>query len=211
MNNTTELVFILDKSGSMIGLEKDTIGGFNSLLDKRRKAGDKTLVTTVLFNHTPSFLYVNKDIMTVPEMTEMDYRVGGSTALLDAIGETIGYVTTKIESMGDLRPGHILCVITTDGLENSSREYSFNEIKNLVEAKRRAGWEFIFLGANIDAIEVASRCGIRRTTTANYVSDRKGMDLNFEAINKAVDSFMHGSIDPSWSEDVEKYHDERKK
>lgn len=208
-NNTTELVFILDKSGSMAGLEEDTIGGFNALLEKQKKEEGKTYVTTVMFNNRPTFVHGSKDLMSIKPLTSEDYRVGGSTALLDAIGETINKVSNRIMVMDREKPSKVLCVITTDGLENSSREYSYARIKELVEAKTKEGWEFIFLGANIDSFSVATSLGIKRSNTSNYVSDSDGTKLNFLAMNFAIQSFRKGEIDPSWNKEVEDYNKEK--
>lgn len=208
-NNTTELVFILDKSGSMSGLEEDTIGGFNALLEKQKKEEGKTYVTTVMFNNRPTFVHDNENLMSIKPLTSEDYRVGGSTALLDAIGETINKVSNRIMVMDREKPSKVLCVITTDGLENSSREYSYARIKELVEAKTKEGWEFIFLGANIDSFSVATSLGIKRSNTSNYVSDSDGTKLNFLAMNFAIQSFRKGGIDPSWNKEVEDYNKEK--
>ena len=169
-NNTTELVFILDKSGSMAGMEKDTIGGFNSMIEKQKQAEGKAYVSTVLFSNASQILHDRKDVTEIAPLTETDYRVGGGTALLDAIGETINHIGSihKYIRPEDV-PQRTVFVITTDGMENVSRIYSHNKIKAMIkEQEEKHGWEFIFLAANIDAGEVAESMGIRRDRAVNY-------------------------------------------
>lgn len=187
----TELVFILDKSGSMTGLEKDTIGGFNSMLAKQKKAGGECRVTTVLFDDTYELLHDRIDLQAVRPMMERDYETGGSTALLDAVGRTIHKIgTAQRRTTEEYRADHVLFVIITDGEENASREYSAQKIKDMIERqKTKYGWEFVFLGANIDAVETAERYGISADRAADYVADKVGTKLNFCVMSDAVLEF----------------------
>ena len=157
----TELVFILDRSGSMSGLETDTIGGFNAMLEKQRKAPGDALVTTVLFDHCSELLHDRIPLAGVANLTERDYFVRGSTALLDALGSAIRKIAhAHIHTAKEFRPGKTVFVIITDGMENSSREYTAEAVRAMIEREKEYGWEFFFLGANIDAIGAASRIGI---------------------------------------------------
>lgn len=176
-NKLTELVFILDRSGSMSGLEKETISGFNELLAKQKLEKGKALVTTVLFDHAIDFLYEEQPLEETKTLTDKEYFVRGSTALLDAIGQTINKVRAngKAAKAKGLKPDQVIFVITTDGYENSSEEYSYTKIKKMVEDRRKKGWEFIFLGANIDAIGTASRMGMSKDMAADYVNDEVGI------------------------------------
>ena len=186
--NLTELVMILDRSGSMGGLESDTIGGYNSMLKKQREAEGEVLVSTVLFDDRVEVLYDRVPLEKLPQMTEKEYYVRGCTALLDAVGGSVRHIgiVHKYAREED-RPEKTIFVITTDGLENASREYSYDRVKKMVERqKEKYGWEFLFLGANIDAIETAGRFGITADRAANYHSDRKGTALNYEVLADAV-------------------------
>ena len=156
--NLTELVFILDRSGSMGGLESDTIGGFNSLLEKQKKVEGKCNLTTVLFDHDYELLHDRINIQAVSPLTEKDYYVRGSTALLDAVGRTISKIEHVQETTAEeYRAGKVMFVIITDGMENASREYTTKKVKSMIEAEKEKGWEFVFLGANMDAVETARR------------------------------------------------------
>ena len=173
--NKVECVFILDRSGSMAGLESDTINGFNGLLNKQRTQEGEALITTVLFDHDYELLHDRIDIKLINNISEKEYYVRGSTALLDAIGLTIDKIgnVQKITRVED-RAQKVLFVITTDGMENSSHKYSYSRIKHMIEnQKSKYNWEFIFMGANIDAIEMASRFGIDSDRAVNYKSDKK--------------------------------------
>ena len=187
----TELVFILDKSGSMSGLERDTIGGFNSMLAKQWAVEGECRITTVLFDNRLELLHDRIDLRAVSQMTEREYTVGGSTALLDAMGSTIHkLIRAQKNTAEDFRAEKVLFVIITDGEENSSREYSADRVRELVEhEKSKYGWEFVFLGANIDAVGTAERFGIRADRTADYVRDARGTELNFAAMSEAVTHF----------------------
>lgn len=186
--NLTELVFILDRSGSMSGLESDTVGGFNSMLQKQRAVDGECRITTVLFNHSCKLLHDRIDIRAVNPMTDKEYQVGGSTALIDAIGMTINKIVNVRKSTADeYRAEKVMFVIITDGEENSSREYSAEKVKAMIEReKEKYGWEFVFLGANIDAVQTAGRFGISADRAVDYVPDSEGTTLNFEMMSEAV-------------------------
>lgn len=198
----TELVFILDKSGSMSGLEKDTIGGFNSMLEKQKAPQDECRITTVLFDNNYFLLHDRIDIHAVSAITEKEYYVGGSTALLDAIGKTIDkIVNVQCNTAEDFRAEKILFVIITDGEENSSCKYSCEEIKKMIELrKEKNNWEFIFLGANIDAIKTAGRFGIGSNRSANYLSDKTGTKLCYEAVSKSVSAIRNDENEDSFDD-----------
>ncbi|MCD7885629.1 MAG: VWA domain-containing protein [Lachnospiraceae bacterium] len=183
----TELVFILDKSGSMSGLEKDTIGGFNSMLEKQKALAGECRITTVLFDNHYQLLHDRIDLRAVRPMTEREYYVGGSTALLDAIGRTIQKLVSVQRSVAEeYRADKVLFVIITDGEENSSREYSLSKVRQMIEhEKEKYGWEFLFLGANMDAVTTAGRFGISPDRAMDYVPDARGTELNFRAVAEA--------------------------
>lgn len=212
-NNTTELVFILDRSGSMSGFESDTIGGFNSILNKQKKTDSKCYVTTVLFSDHSKLLHDRVDISEVKPLTDDDYRVGGCTALLDAVGKAIRHIAKihKYARPEDV-PEKTLFVITTDGYENASRHFDADEVKRMVEhEKEKYGWEFIFLGADIDAVETAGRIGIDRSRAANYRKDRVGNETMFCSVNEAITMTRAcAPIDESWKADVDRDFEERK-
>ena len=189
-NNITELVFILDRSGSMSGLESDTIGGFNSMIEKQKKEEGEAWVSTVLFDHESVVLHDRVKLADVPRMTSRDYSVRGSTALLDAIGGAIHHIGNihKYARPEDV-PAHTLFVITTDGMENASRRYDSDQVKAMVQRQKdKYGWEFLFLGANIDAVETARHFGIDEDRAVTYRSDAAGTALNYEAVSDAVSS-----------------------
>ena len=187
-NNVTELVFILDKSGSMAGLEKDTIGGFNAMIEKQKKEDGACYVSTVLFSDESQMLHDRLPLEQVPQMTDRDYEVCGCTALLDAIGDCIRHIENihKYARAEDL-PAHTLFVITTDGQENASHRYTGEKIKKMIgRQKEKYGWEFLFLGANIDAAGEARRFGISADRAVNYNCDKEGTALNYDVIGEAV-------------------------
>ena len=189
-NKLTELVFILDKSGSMAGLESDTIGGFNAMIEKQRREEGDCLVSTVLFNHQSTVLHDRIPLEQVPVMTPADYFVGGSTALVDAIGSAIHHVKNihKYARPEDV-PGHTVFVITTDGMENASTRYPADRVRAMIGAQKAgAGWEFLFIGANIDAVETAARFGIGADRAANYVADPTGTQTLYDSVSDAVAS-----------------------
>ncbi len=187
----TEMVFILDKSGSMAGLEKDTIGGFNSMLASQKKMDGECRVTTVLFDNCYELLRDRIDIRAVSPMTDREYRVGGSTALLDAIGLTIEKLAAVQKNTAEaFRAENVMFVIITDGEENSSRRFSSDKVKAMIEQeKEKYGWEFVFLGANIDAVETAGRFGIAPDRAVDYVPDGQGTELNFRMMSETVADF----------------------
>lgn len=204
MSNSTELVVILDRSGSMQRLAEDTIGGFNSLIENQRKLEGKCTVTTVLFDNKVEILYQGKDIKEVPTLTSKEYFARGSTALLDAIGITINETNSKISSMKEEKPNKVLVAITTDGLENSSNEYSYSSIKSLIEEKKKLGWDFIFLGANIDAIGEANKFGIERDMAMNIKATKVGQRHAFESINRAAyNARFSNAISSDWKDTQE--------
>ncbi|MEY2193724.1 hypothetical protein AB7942_13450 [Neobacillus sp. BF23-41] len=210
----TELVFILDKSGSMAGLEADTIGGYNAMLKKQQKAEGEAIVTTVLFNHEYELFHDRINVRGISPITEEDYQVGGTTALLDPIGFTIQkFVNVQKRTSEDERAEKVLFVITTDGMENASREFTADKIKKMVQhQKEKYGWEFLFLGANIDAISTAARFGIDEDFAVDYHADNKGTQLNYEAVNEAVVNLRSGKkIDRSWKKGIEKDYNRRSK
>lgn len=210
--NLTELVFILDRSGSMSGLERDTIGGFNSMLEKQKKESGEAFVTTVLFDDKYKLLHDRNDIKRVNAITEKEYYVRGSTALLDAIGITINNIGIALSDTNEEeRPGKVLFVIITDGMENSSREFSYEKIKEMVEhQKSKYAWDFIFLGANIDAIMTAGSFGISADRAANFVSDSSGTQLNYRVVSEAVSCIRKGrNVDASWKSEIEKDYKKR--
>ncbi len=211
--NLTELVMILDRSGSMAGLERDTIGGYNSMLRKQREADGEVLVSTVLFDDRSRVLYDRVPLDRLPQMTEKEYYVRGCTALLDALGGAIHHIGHVHKYAHDEdRPEKTIFVITTDGMENASREYSYNRVKKMVERqKEKYGWEFLFLGANMDAIETAGRFGISADRAANYNSDHEGTALNYEVLAETVCE-MRVSASPigaSWKKRIDEDYERR--
>lgn len=186
--NLTELVFILDRSGSMAGLEGDTIGGFNAMIEKQKKEPGEAFVSTVLFDNVSEVIHDRVDIQKIEPMTDRDYYVRGCTALLDAVGKAIHHIGNVHKyAREEDRPEKTLFVITTDGMENASRQYTYDRLKAMIERqKEKYGWEFIFLGANIDAAKEAARFGIDADRTANYHADTIGTAVIYEAMSEAV-------------------------
>ena len=186
--NLTEIVFILDRSGSMAGLEDDTIGGFNAMIEKQKKEPGEALVSTVLFDNESEVIHDRVDIQRIKPMTRNEYHVRGCTALLDAVGGTIHHIGNVHKyAREEDRPEKTLFVITTDGMENASRKYSYEKLKAMIQRqKEKYGWEFLFLGANIDAAREASRFGISADRAANYHADSKGTNVIYETINEAI-------------------------
>lgn len=204
--NLTELAFILDRSGSMSGLEDDTIGGYNAMLKKQQKEPGEAVVTTVLFDDQYDLLHDRINIKGVRPITDKEYFVRGSTALLDAIGETIHKIgNAQMNTSENLQADKVLFIITTDGMENASHEYTYEKIKALVERqKEKFGWEFIFLGANIDAVATAAKFGIHADRAANYHADGEGTELNYMAVSEAVSNFRSkNAISADWKANVE--------
>ena len=217
--NLTELVFILDRSGSMAGLESDTIGGFNSMISKQQKGEGEVLVSTVLFDDQCEVIHDRVKISEVKKMTEDDYYVRGCTALLDAVGGAIHHIGNVHKyAREEDRPAKTLFIITTDGLENASRQYSIKDVKRMIERqKEKYNWEFLFLGANIDAIEVAGSMGISRDRAANYNSDSVGTAINFECLEAAVTrvrkckstEIVNALADGAWKAAIDKDYEKR--
>ena len=212
-NNTTELVFILDRSGSMAGLESDTIGGFNALIEKQRKEDGECYVSTVLFDNVSEVLHDRIPLKDVPKMTEADYTVRGCTALIDAIGGAIHHIGNihKYARPEDV-PAHTMFVITTDGLENASHRYSSAEVKKMIEReKEQYGWEFLFIGANIDAVETAGNIGIGRDRAVNYRADKQGTQVLYETVSATIGMQRRaGVINDDWGKKIEDDNKNRK-
>lgn len=203
----TELAFILDKSGSMSGLETDTIGGFNALLTKQKAIDGECHITTVLFDNNYELLHDRLDIKAVSLITEKEYQVGGTTALLDAIGITINKIgNVQKNTAEDFRAEKVMFVIITDGQENASNSYTVEKIREMIEnQKTKYGWEFIFLGANIDAVQTAGNFGISADRAMDYLGDSKGTNLNFKVMSKTVATFREsGKIDEASFEEIRK-------
>ena len=203
--NLTEIVFILDRSGSMSGLEADTIGGFNSMIEKQRKADGEALVSTVLFDNMSEVIHDRVNIHDIKPMTDRDYTVRGCTALLDAIGGAIHHIGNihKYARPEDV-PEHTMFVITTDGQENASHRYTSEQVKKMIERqKEKYGWEFLFIGANIDAVETAARYGISRDRSVNYNADGEGTHILYESVAKAVCNVRASApLSADWSEEI---------
>ncbi len=212
--NINELVFILDKSGSMSGLESDTIGGYNAMLKRQLGEPGEAIVTTVLFDDNYELLHDRINIKGIRPITEKEYFVGGCTALLDAIGKTIHKIgNAQRHTSEEQQADKVIIVITTDGMENASQEYTYEKIKNMIERqKEKYGWEFIFLGANIDAIFTAERIGICANRAANYNADGEGTRLNYEAVSFAVSEFRASRpITDSWKAEIDEDFTRRNK
>lgn len=210
----TEIVFILDKSGSMSGLEADTIGGYNSFLERQKKEEGEAYVSTVLFSDTNSVIHDRVPISKIEPMNDKQYSVGGCTALLDAIGGAIKHIGNVHKyAREEDRPEKTVFVITTDGQENSSRVYDYEKIKKLVKKQQeKYGWEFIFLGANIDAITEAGRLGIASNRAVRYECDGVGTMLNFECMSESIANFrVAESMPENWKEKIENYHSKKNK
>ncbi|MDF2906054.1 MAG: hypothetical protein K0R34_1375 [Herbinix sp.] len=210
--NLTELVFILDRSGSMSGLERDTIGGYNAVLEKQKKEAGEVNVTTILFDDKIEQLHKRVALKGLQLLTDKEYYVRGCTALLDAIGQTVEYMSNVQKyAKEEERAEKVLFIITTDGQENSSKEYSQSTIRRMIERQKELyRWEFLFLGANIDAIATARQFGIDEEYAANYVADATGTELNFKAMNMAISCCREeGIVRKSWKEEVERDYKSR--
>jgi len=212
-NDITELVFILDRSGSMGGLEKDTIGGFNAMIEKQQKQEGRCYVSTVLFDHETQVLHDRLDLKKVQKMTDKDYTVRGSTALMDAIGDAVHHIGNvhKYARPEDV-PEHTMFVITTDGMENSSHRYSAQQVREMVERqKKKYGWEFIFIGANIDAVETASRMGIDADRAVDYHADARGTAVVYDTVSEVVGNVRAAApLSADWSQKLKKDYNSRK-
>ena len=218
----TELVFILDRSGSMSGLESDTIGGFNGLIEKQKQEEGKARVSVVLFDDTTEVIYDRKKLKKIEPMTEDQYYVRGCTALLDALGGAINYIGNLHRDMDpDKCPEKTLFVITTDGMENASQHYSYKDIKYMIERqKKRYGWEFLFLGANIDAAAEASKIGIKASRAVTFENDSEGHQLNYRVLSETIGSVRRAKScadasamfdDGEWQDEIRKDYKKRHK
>ena len=212
-NNITEIVFILDRSGSMAGLEKDTIGGFNSLIEKQKKEEGTAYISTVLFDNDSEVLHDRVPLDKIKPMTEEDYYVRGCTALLDAVGGAIHHIGNvhRYARPEDV-PGKTLFIITTDGMENASRRYTAEKVKTMIKNRQKCfGWEFLFLGANIDAVSTASKFGIERDMAVDYNCDKEGTALNYEVLSDTISQVRCCSapISKSWKKRIEEDYKNR--
>ena len=186
--NLTELVFILDRSGSMAGLEGDTIGGFNAMIEKQKREPGEAYVSTILFDNNSTVIHDRVDIQKISHLTRKDYYVRGCTALLDAVGKAIHHIGNVHKyAREEDRPEKTMFIITTDGMENASRQYNYERVRKMIEhEKEKYGWEFLFLGANIDAVGMANRFGIGEDRAVNFHSDSQGTALNYEVMCEAI-------------------------
>ncbi len=211
--NLTEMVFILDKSGSMAGLEADTIGGFNSMIERQKRQEGDALVSTVLFSDASKVIHDRADIRTLAPLTDREYFVGGCTALIDAIGSAIHHIGNvhKYAREEDV-PEHTIFVVTTDGMENASHRYTSDEVKQMVKRQtEKYGWEFLFLGANIDAVKTAARFGIGEDRAVRFHSDPSGQRLNYEAVGDAVCCVRADApLGRDWKKRIEEDYEARK-
>ena len=211
--NLTEIVFILDRSGSMSGLEADTIGGFNSLIRKQRAEEGEAIISTVLFDNFSEVIHDRVPLDKITEMTRKDYYVRGCTALLDAVGGAVHHIGNVHKyAREEDRPEHTLFVITTDGMENASRRYSYEEVRRMIQRqKEKYGWEFIFLGANIDAAKEAARFGIHADRAVNYHCDSEGTALNYEVVAETICDFRAcRPIQADWKQRIDEDFRKRK-
>ncbi len=210
-NDMTELVFILDKSGSMSGLESDTIGGFNSLIRKQRGETGRCFVSTVLFSNNSEVIHDRVPLEDISDMTKKDYFTSGCTALLDAVGDAVKHISMVHRYIrSEDVPARTLFVITTDGMENASRKYSAKDVKKLIKSKEKDGWEFVFIGANIDSVQTADNIGIRQENAVNYHADKKGTRVLYEAVSAQVSSVRNRKA-PSlaWRESLDEDYNSR--
>ena len=213
--NLTEIVFILDRSGSMAGLEDDTIGGFNAMIEKQKGEPGEAVISTVLFDHESVVIHDRVDVKRIKPMTRKEYYVRGCTALLDAVGGAIHHIGNvhKYAREKD-RPEKTLFVITTDGMENASRKYSYEKLRAMIDRqKEKYGWEFLFLGANIDAAKEAARFGITADHAANYHADKTGTEVIYETVNEAICQVRQcaAPLSASWKQRVDEDYQKRGK
>ena len=204
--NLTELVFILDRSGSMAGLEADTIGGFNGMIERQKEMEGGALVSTVLFSGESAVIYDRVDLRRIEPMTRRQYYVGGPTALIDAIGGAIHHIGNVHKyAREEDRPERTVFVITTDGMENASHRYTSEQVKAMVKRqKEKYGWEFLFLGANIDAVETAAHFGIAEDRAVTFHNDSRGQALNYQAVSQAVCAMRrHQPLSGAWKAEIE--------
>ena len=210
--NLTELVFILDRSGSMSGMEADTIGGFNAMIDKQRGEPGEALVSTVLFDDRAQVVHDRLALERVPNLTRKEYFVRGTTALLDALSDAIHHIANvhKYAREEDV-PEHTLFVVTTDGMENASRRHTSDDVRALIERQKERGWEFLFLGANIDAIATAKRFGIGEERAANFHCDAEGTRLNYDVLSDAVSTVRSAApLGAAWKARIDEDYRSRK-
>ena len=216
----TEIVFILDRSGSMSGLERDTIGGYNSLIEKQKKEEGEAIISTVLFDDQTEVLHDRVSLDSIRPMTDKEYYVRGCTALLDALGGAIHHIGNVHKyAREEDRPEKTLFIITTDGQENASRRYTYDKVRHMVERqKEKFGWEFLFLGANIDAISAARSVGISEDRAVNYHCDSVGTEINYRVLSETVARVrkcsareMHEALAPNWKEEIERDYQKRQK
>lgn len=211
-SNLTELVFILDRSSSMAGLESDTIGGFNSMIEKQRKEEGECYVSTILFDNFSEVLHDRVKLSEIKPMTDREYTVRGCTALIDALGGAIHHIVNvhRYARPEDV-PAHTMFIITTDGMENASRKYTSERVKQMIKRqKERYGWEFLFIGANIDAVETAARYGIDRDRAVNYNADRKGTNVVYESVSRAVCQVRScKGLSDDWSAEIDEDYRKR--
>ena len=211
--NLTELVFILDRSGSMAGLEGDTIGGFNAMIEKQKNEPGEAYVSTILFDNVSEVLHDRVKLDSIPKMTDRDYTVRGCTALIDAIGGAIKHISNihKYARPEDV-PEHTMFIITTDGMENASRRFSSDEVKKMIKLqKSEFGWEFLFIGANIDAVQTAAQFGIGRDRAVNYHADSQGTQVLYETLCAPISAMRSNKpIDANWGQDISKDYNSRK-
>lgn len=212
-NNLTELVFILDRSGSMSGLESDTIGGFNSLIEKQKKEEGECFVSTVLFDNVSEVLHDRVRLTDINKMTERDYTVRGCTALIDALGGAINHIGNihKYARSEDV-PEHTMFVIMTDGMENASHIYSSDEVKKMIKnQKEKYGWEFLFIGANIDSVETANNLGIDADRAVNYNADGRGTEVVYDTVCLAASQIRRNApLNSNWSKSIQTDYESRK-
>ena len=211
--NLTELVFILDRSGSMAGLEGDTIGGFNAMIEKQKKEPGEAYVSTILFDNVCEVLHDRVKLDSIPKMTDRDYTVRGCTALIDAIGGAIKHISNihKYARPEDV-PEHTMFIITTDGMENASRRFSSDEVKKMIEHQKAENrWEFLFIGANIDAVQTAAQFGINHDRAVNYRADSQGTQVLYETLCAPISAMRSNkAIDDDWGRDISKDYNARK-
>ena len=210
--NLTEIVFILDRSGSMAGLEADTIGGFNAMLEKQKGEPGEAVISTLLFDNVTEVIHDRVDIREIQPLTDRDYYVRGCTALLDAVGGAIHHIGNVHKyAREEDRPEKTLFIITTDGMENASRKYTYDRVKRMIERQReKYGWEFIFLGANIDAAREAARFGIHADRAADYHADSTGTAVIYEAMSAVVcDVRASRSMSDAWKRDIDEDYRKR--
>jgi len=215
--NLTEIVFILDRSGSMGGLESDTIGGFNSMIENQKKADGEALISTVLFDNISEVLHDRANVQSIQPLTDEDYTVRGCTALLDAVGRTIDQVGRTQKYLPEAeRAEKVIFVITTDGLENSSREYSYQRLQSMIQnQKEKYNWEFIFLGANMDAVAEAKKFGIASDRAVTFENDSQGVQLNYQVVGKTIATMRACApserVGDEWKKEIDEDYKKRSK